>query len=49
METALEEAMTAVKSGDYSWKVMGDLIRYSILTPGYSGRLERDDNDLLGV
>ncbi|CAG8898783.1 unnamed protein product [Penicillium egyptiacum] len=49
MEAALEEAMIAVKSGDYSWKVMGDLIRYSISTPGYSGRLEQDNNDLLGV
>jgi hypothetical protein len=49
METTLEDALTAVKSGDYSWKVMGDLIRYSISTPGYTGRLEQDDNGLLGV
>jgi uncharacterized protein YbjT (DUF2867 family) len=49
MEATLEEALTAVKSGDYSWKVMGDLIRYSISTPGYTGRLEQDDNGLLGV
>lgn len=49
MEAVLEQAMIAVKSGDYSWKVMGDLIRYSVSTPGYTGRLEQDNNDLLGV
>jgi hypothetical protein len=49
MEEVFEEAMSAVSAGDYSWKVMGDLIRYSISTPGYSGRLEKDDNELLDV
>jgi hypothetical protein len=49
METVYTKAMAAVSSGDYSWNVMGDLIRYSISTPGYSGRLEQDHNDLLGV
>lgn len=49
METVYTKAMAAVSSGDYSWNVMGDLIRYSISTPGYSGRLEQDHNDLLGI
>ena len=49
MNQAYENSMAAVKSGDFSFKVMADLIRYSISTPGYSGRLEHDDNELLGV
>lgn len=49
MEAVYTKAMAAVSSGDYSWNVMGDLIRYSISTPGYSGRLEQDHNDLLGI
>lgn len=49
METVYTKAMAAVSSRDYSWNVMGDLIRYSISAPGYSGRLEQDHNDLLGV
>jgi hypothetical protein len=49
MEDVYAKAMAAVNSGDYSWNVMGDLIRYSISTPGYSGPFEQDHNDLLGV
>lgn len=49
MENVFREAMSAVNSGNYSWQVMGDLIRYSISTPGFSGPVEKDDNDLLGV
>ena len=49
METVYTKAMAAVSSRDYSWNVMGDLIRYSISAPGYSGRLEQDHNDLLGI
>ncbi|EXK77744.1 hypothetical protein FOQG_17559 [Fusarium oxysporum f. sp. raphani 54005] len=30
-------------------QVIGDIIRFSISTPGYIDRLEKTDNDLLGV
>ncbi|CEL11097.1 hypothetical protein ASPCAL14204 [Aspergillus calidoustus] len=49
MEKVLEEALSAVAIGDYSWPVVGDLIRSSLATPGYSGLFEQNDNDLLGV
>ncbi|KAL4999765.1 NAD(P)-binding protein [Aspergillus recurvatus] len=49
MQKVFEEALSAMTSGDYSWTVVGDLIRYSLATPGYSGLVEENHNDLLGV
>ncbi|KAG2421095.1 hypothetical protein HFD88_000711 [Aspergillus terreus] len=49
MDEAFQGALSAISSGDYSWTVLGDLIRYSIATPGYSGLFEQNHNDLLGV
>lgn len=49
MEKVFQEALSAISAGDYSWTVLGDLIRYSIATPGYSAPFEQDHNDLLGV
>ncbi|KAE8327567.1 NAD(P)-binding protein [Aspergillus sergii] len=49
MEKVFEGALSAVAIGDYSWTVVGDLIRYSLATPGYSGLVEQNHNDLLGV
>ncbi|GKZ19778.1 hypothetical protein AbraIFM66951_010805 [Aspergillus brasiliensis] len=49
MEKAFQEALSATAVGDYSWTVVGDLIRYSLATPGYNGLIEENHNDLLGV
>ncbi|RDH35989.1 NAD(P)-binding protein [Aspergillus welwitschiae] len=49
MEKAFEEALSATTIGNYSWTVVGDLIRYSLATPGYNGVFEQNHNDLLGV
>ncbi|KAI2849950.1 hypothetical protein CBS11350_1863 [Aspergillus niger] len=49
MEKAFEEALSATAIGNYSWTVAGDLIRYSLATPGYNGVFEQNHNDLLGV
>ncbi|GLA54131.1 hypothetical protein AnigIFM63604_011661 [Aspergillus niger] len=49
MEKAFEEALSATAIGNYSWTVVGDLIRYSLATPGYNGVFEQNHNDLLGV
>ncbi|GKZ38773.1 hypothetical protein AbraIFM66950_011237 [Aspergillus brasiliensis] len=49
MEKAFQEALSATAVGHYSWTVVGDLIRYSLATPGYNGLIEENHNDLLGV
>lgn len=49
MEKVFEGALSATNKGDFSWTVIGDLIRYSLATPGYSGPFEQNHNDLLGV
>ncbi|KAE8311939.1 NAD(P)-binding protein [Aspergillus transmontanensis] len=49
MDKVFKGALSSVAIGDYSWTVVGDLIRYSLATPGYSGLIEQNHNDLLGV
>ncbi|PLN86911.1 hypothetical protein BDW42DRAFT_182283 [Aspergillus taichungensis] len=49
MDKAFEEALSATASGNYSWTVVGDLVRYSLATPGYGELVEQNHNDLLGV
>ncbi|KAI3572461.1 hypothetical protein IWW34DRAFT_892082 [Fusarium oxysporum f. sp. albedinis] len=49
MEKVLEGALSEWSAGNYDLKVIGDFIRYSNATPGFSGRFETNDNELLGV
>ena len=49
MEKVLGEAMGEMKAGNVTFKVIGDMIRYSISTPGFTGVPKVDDNELLGV
>ncbi|KAH7013948.1 hypothetical protein EDB80DRAFT_762399 [Ilyonectria destructans] len=49
MNDAFDKAMSQVQAGQVNWQVIGDIIRYSISTPGYIQKLEKTDNELLGV
>lgn len=49
MSKIFDDAMAAVKAGDFSWNVMAGFLRYSISTPGYTGPVGNDDNKLLGI
>ncbi|KAI9150304.1 NAD(P)-binding protein [Paramyrothecium foliicola] len=49
MNKELEEAKAKLASGQVDFKVIADIIRFSISTPGYINALEKDDNELLGV
>ncbi|KAH7142505.1 hypothetical protein DER46DRAFT_619546 [Fusarium sp. MPI-SDFR-AT-0072] len=46
---AFEKAMAQLQAGQVDMQVIGDIIRFSISTPGYIQGLEKTDNDLLGV
>lgn len=46
---AFEKAMVQLQGGQVDMQVIGDIIRFSISTPGYIQGLEKTDNDLLGV
>ncbi|KAM0482185.1 hypothetical protein ACHAP7_004412 [Fusarium lateritium] len=46
---AFNKAMAKLQAGQVDMQVIGDIIRFSISTPGYIDRLEKTDNDLLGV
>ncbi|KAL6922408.1 hypothetical protein FSHL1_006368 [Fusarium sambucinum] len=46
---AFEKAMVQLQAGQVDMQVIGDIIRFSISTPGYIQELEKTDNDLLGV
>ncbi|KAM5527850.1 isoflavone reductase family protein [Fusarium oxysporum f. sp. phaseoli] len=48
-EDAFNKAMAKLQAGQVDMQVIGDIIRFSISTPGYIDRLEKTDNDLLGV
>ncbi|KAG8354400.1 hypothetical protein FVEN_g7726 [Fusarium venenatum] len=48
-EDAFNKAMAKLQAGQADMQVIGDIIRFSISTPGYINRLEKTDNDLLGV
>ncbi|KAH6714978.1 hypothetical protein DL95DRAFT_479692 [Leptodontidium sp. 2 PMI_412] len=49
MDKVFEEAMTELQAGNVTFKVIGDMIRFSISTPGFVEVPEKDDNELLGV
>ncbi|WAO87061.1 NmrA domain-containing protein [Fusarium falciforme] len=49
MNQVFEKAMAQLQAGQVDWQVMGDIVRYSISTLGYVNRLEKTDNELLGV
>lgn len=49
MDKVLGEAMTELQAGNVNFKVIGDMIRYSISTPGFVEVPKKDDNALLGV
>lgn len=49
MNDAFDKAMSQLQAGQVNWQVIGDIIRYSISTPGYIQKLEKTDNELLGV
>ncbi|KAM6517710.1 hypothetical protein FSOLCH5_008677 [Fusarium solani] len=49
MSQVFEKAMAQLQAGQVNWQVIGDIIRFSISTPGYVKRLEKTDNELLGV
>ncbi|KAM5526734.1 isoflavone reductase family protein [Fusarium oxysporum f. sp. phaseoli] len=46
---AFEKSMVQLQAGQVDMQVIGDIIRFSISTPGYIQGLEKTDNDLLGV
>ncbi|KAH6968096.1 hypothetical protein DER45DRAFT_620610 [Fusarium avenaceum] len=46
---AFEKAMVQLQAGQVDMQVIGDIIRFSISTPGYINGLDKTDNDLLGV
>jgi hypothetical protein len=48
-EDAFNKAMAKLQAGQVDMQVIGDIIRFSISTPGYINRLEKTDNDLLGI
>ncbi|KAM0413598.1 hypothetical protein ACHAPT_013628 [Fusarium lateritium] len=49
MNQVFEKAMAQLQAGQVNWQVIGDIIRFSISTPGYVKRLQKTDNELLGV
>ncbi|KAL2689341.1 hypothetical protein Neosp_003394 [[Neocosmospora] mangrovei] len=49
MNQVFKKAMAQLQAGQADWQVMGDIVRYSISTPGYVERLDKTDNELLGV
>ncbi|KAH6952531.1 hypothetical protein BKA56DRAFT_564310 [Ilyonectria sp. MPI-CAGE-AT-0026] len=49
MNDAFDKAMSQLQAGQVNWQVIGDIILYSISTPGYIQKLEKTDNELLGV
>ncbi|KAH7119194.1 hypothetical protein EDB81DRAFT_952570 [Dactylonectria macrodidyma] len=49
MNEAFQKAMAQLQAGQVNWQVIGDIIRFSISTPGYIEKLGKTDNELLGV
>ncbi|KAM0338058.1 hypothetical protein ACHAPU_011459 [Fusarium lateritium] len=48
-EDAFNKAIAKLQAGQVDMQVISDIIHFSITTPGYIDRLEKTDNDLLGV
>lgn len=48
-EDAFNKAMAKLQVGQVDMQVIGDIIRFSVSTPGYINKLDKTDNDLLGV
>lgn len=46
---SFEKAMVKLQAGEVNMQVIGDIIRFSISTPGYIEELDKTDNELLGV
>ncbi|OLN83321.1 Bifunctional pinoresinol-lariciresinol reductase [Colletotrichum chlorophyti] len=49
MNKVYEDALAKWSAGQISMQVVGDMIRYANATPDCSKKLEKDDNQLLGV
>ncbi|KAF5670944.1 isoflavone reductase family [Fusarium denticulatum] len=49
MDEVLQEAMSELQRGNFNFKVIGDIIRYSISAPGYVSFPEKDDSELLNI
>lgn len=46
---AFEQAMGKVKLGAIDMEVIGDILRYTLSTPGYIQEVKKEDNEALGV
>ncbi|RSL43875.1 hypothetical protein CEP54_014908 [Fusarium duplospermum] len=49
MKKVFDGAMAQLQTGQVTFEVIRDIIRFSISTPGYVKRFGNEDNELLGV